>query len=260
MSANISWSIPYQILQDPTYDYINIYRGSDENDISSYKIINIIPRWRCDNKEWEIDSFCDQEGNEGYYYFVKYTDNNGKLSKMLLTVFDLTPKQQRWVNQLRQMLDPIITSSILADGTMRPMSDTDLMLGINMALDYFNNYSPITDFTFANFPKGGGYEFPILMFAQVFTIMGKYLGLSLRDFSYSDNGLSLNQSFSPALQTAIKQILDIVNPLIQKAKMDFSDGLAQGLGSTQWMVGTSGRVSWFSPQILGLVYNVTHGV
>ena len=58
MPANISWSIPYQILQDPTYDYINIYRGSDENDISSYKIINIIPRWRCDNKEWEIDSFA----------------------------------------------------------------------------------------------------------------------------------------------------------------------------------------------------------
>lgn len=260
MSANISWSIPYKILQDPSLSYINIYRGTDENDIESYHVINSIPRWIDDDKEKEIDSFCDKGGDEKYYYFVRYTDNEGSLSKMLLTVFDLTPKQQRWVNQLRQMLDPIITSSILADGTMRPMSDTDLMLGINMALDYFNNYSPITEFTFANFPKGGGYEFPILMFAQVFTIMGKYLGLSLRDFSYSDNGLSLNQSFGPALQTAIRQILDIVNPLIQKAKMDFSDGLAEGLGSASWYVGTSGRVSWFSPEILGLVYNVTHGI
>ena len=30
MSVQISWTIPYNILQDPSYTSINIYRGKDE--------------------------------------------------------------------------------------------------------------------------------------------------------------------------------------------------------------------------------------
>lgn len=253
----ITWNIPNPILQDPNYKYINIYRGTDENNVNSYKIIETIERWKNNDLENEVDHFIDEEGNDSYYYFVKYSDGESKLSNILLTNFELSPKEQRWVNNLRSMLDPIICSNILADGTMRPLSDADLMLGIKMALDYFNNYSPVTNFTFANFPKGGGYEFPVLMFSQVFTLMSKYIGLSLRDFSYSDNGLSLNQSWGPAVKSAMDQILSIINPLMQRIKMDFSDGLETGLGSTMFAIGINGRQGTVPAEVFNIIRSLS---
>ena len=64
MSAQISWSIPYNILQDPKYTLINIYRGTDESNNNSYSIINTIDRWVDGNKLKEVDTFTDTEGNE----------------------------------------------------------------------------------------------------------------------------------------------------------------------------------------------------
>ena len=257
MSATISWNIPYPILQNPDYTKINIYRGTNENDINSYTVIASIDRWVNGDVEKETDTYYDAQGNDTLYYFVRYTDG-ARLSKILLTNFELSPKEQRWVEQLRQMLDPIICSTILEDGTMRPMSDADLMLGIRMALDYFNTYPPMTEFTFANFPKGGGYEGTILMFAQVFTLLGKYIGLSLRDFSYSDNGLSLNQNnWGQAVGNAIDKILGILNPLMQKTKMDFSDSLGTSVGSSMWAVGTNGMISGMTSSVFNILRGVT---
>lgn len=259
MSINITWTLPYNILQNPNYTKIDVYRGSNENDISSYKIIVTLDRWIDNDYEKEVTFYDDPNGNNTLFYFVKYTNNDRTLvSNMLLTAFQLTPKQQRWVNSLRDMLDPIITSRILDDGTMQPLSDTDLFLGINMALDYFNNYSPITDFTYATFPKGGGYEFVILMFAQVFTILNKFIGLSMRDFSYSDNGLSLNQQFTPALTTAIDKILGIINPLMQKIKMDFSIDSSTSLGSTMYAISMSGRMGAFPAEVFNIFRSLTN--
>lgn len=258
MSATISWNIPYPIMQNPTYTKINVYRGTDENNINSYTKIATLERWVNGNVENEVDTYCDTKGDNTKFYFVRYTDGGSALSKILLTSFELSPKEQRWVEQLRQMLDPIICSSILEDGTMRPMSDADLMLGIKMALDYFNTYPPMTDFTFANFPSGGGYEFPVLMFAQVFTLLGKYIGLSLRDFSYSDNGLSLQQNnWGQAVGQAIDKILGILNPLMQKTKMDFSDSLGTSVGSSMWAVGTNGMISGMTSSVFNILRGVT---
>lgn len=255
----ITWTLPYIILQDPKYTKINVYRGTDENDESSYKIIATLDRWVDNDYEKEVTTYTDPSGNNQRFYFVKYTNNEENIfSNMLLTAAILTPKQQRWVNSLRDMLDPIITSRILDDGTMQPLSDTDLFLGINMALDYFNNYSPVTDFTYATFPKGGGYEFIILMFAQVFTIMNKFIGLSMRDFSYSDNGLSLNQQFTPALTTAMDKILGIINPLMQKIKMDFSIDASATLGSTMYAIGMSGRMGQFPAEVFSIFRSLTN--
>lgn len=255
----ITWTLPYSILQNPNYTKIDIYRGSNEDDATSYKVITTLDRWIDNDYEQELTSYTDNSGNNKQFYFVKYVnDNKSLVSNMLLTAFELTPKQQRWVNSLRDMLDPIITSRILDDGTMQPLSDTDLFLGINMALDYFNNYSPVTDFTYASFPKGGGYEFVILMFAQVFTIMNKFIGLSIRDFSYSDNGLSLNQQFTPALTTAIDKILGIINPLMQKIKMDFSIDASATLGSTMYAIGMNGRMGQFPAEVFNIFRSLTN--
>lgn len=248
MSVQISWTIPYNILQDPSYTEINIYRGKDETDDSTYKIIATIDRWVDGDKTQEIDTYTDEEGKHDEYYYVRYKKDNGTLSKILLTVFDLNPKELRWVGQLRKMLDPIITSDILQDGTMRPEQDVDLLIGIKMALGFWNSYPPTTEHTITNFPKE--YEYILLMFAQYFSILNKSLGLQLRDFSYSDNGLSLNQQFTPAIQNALSNIMGFLQPLMQKTKMEFSSGSAAWLGSAQYAIGTSGRMGMFPIDLL----------
>lgn len=248
MSVQISWTIPYTILQNPSYTTINIYRGKDETDESTYELIANIDRWVNNDKTQEVDTYTDEHGKEDKFYFVRYKQDNGTLSKILLTVFDLNPKELRWVGQLRKMLDPIITSVILQDGTMRPMSDTDLLLGIQMALGFWNSYPPTTEHHISNFPKE--YEYMLLMFAQYFSILNKMLGLELRDFSYSDNGLSLNQNFTQAIQNALAQILGFLNPLLQKTKMEFSTGSAAWLGSAQYAISMNGRMGAFPIDLL----------
>lgn len=248
MSVQISWTIPYTILQDPSYTTINIYRGKDETKESSYELITNIDRWINNDKTQEVDTYTDEEGKQSEFYYVRYKKDNGTLSKILLTVFELNPKELRWVGQLRNMLDPIITSVILQDGTMRPMSDTDLMLGINMALGFWNSYPPTTEHSVTTFPKE--YEYMLLMFAQYFSILNKMLGLELRDFSYSDNGLSLNQNFTQAIQNALSQILGFLNPLLQKTKMEFSMGSVAWLGSAQYAIGLNGRMGQFPIDLL----------
>lgn len=249
MATQISWTIPYNILQDDSYTTINIYRGKDETDDSSYEIIANIDRWVNNDPTQEVDTYTDEHGNQtDYYYYVRYKKDNGTLSKILLTVFDLNPKELRWVGQLRKMLDPIITSDILQDGTMRPEQDVDLLIGIKMALGFWNSYPPTTEHTIATFPKE--YEYMLLMFAQYFSVLNKALGLQIRDFSYSDNGLSLNQQFTPAIQNALSNIMGFLQPLIQKTKMEFSMGSAAWLGSAQYAIGLNGRMGQFPIDLL----------
>lgn len=252
---NISWSIPYTILQNANYTTINIYRGTNENDFSSYSVIANINRWANDDPTQEIDTYVDPTGSTSYYYYVRYKTNENILSKVLLTVFDLTPKQLRWVNSLRKLLDPIVTSDILQDGTMRPMEDTDMIMGINMAMGFWNTYPPVTEFTIDTFPKD--YESFIFMSAQYFVILSKMLGLELRDFSYSDNGLSLNQSFTPAIQNALQQILGYLNPLLQKTKMEFSTGSVSFLGSAQYAISMNGRMGAFPIDLISMFRSLT---
>lgn len=248
MSIQISWSTPYTILQNPDFTSIEIYRGTNEDDISTYSTIANIERWKEGDLQKEINTFVDTDGDSKFFYLVKYKKEDGELSKSLLTTFELTPKQLRWVNSLRKMLDPIISSDILQDGTMRPMEDVDLMMGINMALGFWNSYPPVTEHNIGNYPKE--YEYMLLMFAQYFTLLNKMLGLELRDFSYSDNGLSLNQNFTGAIQNALQQILGFLNPLIQKTKMEFSVGSVNWLGSSQYSIGMNGRMGAFPIDLL----------
>ena len=248
--TQINWSIPYTILQDPSYTTINIYQCKEES--GNYVVIANIDRWVNNDPTQEVNTYTV---DTGYYYYVRYKKDNGTLSKILLTTFELTPKELRLVESLRKMLDPIISSDILQDGTMRPMEDVDLMMGINMSLGFWNTYPPTTEFTLDSFPKN--YEYILLMFAQYFTLLNKMLGLELRDFSYSDNGLSLNQSFTPAIQNALAQILGFLNPLLQKTKMEFSVGSASFLGSTMFSIGMNGRMGTFPIDLLQMFRSLT---
>lgn len=233
MSVTISWSIPQNILKDEHYTAICIFKGTDEGDLNSYKQIDTIDRWESTvsetgEKEWEYEqeilTYTDlaQSDTENIFYYVKYKTDSGKMSKMLLTFFEMSPRQVRFCDELRNLLDPIITSIIQIDGTFKSMSDEDLMAGIKLAISYFNSYIPGSTFKLETFPQK--YEGIMMLYAMLFTIVYKSIGLEMRDFSYSDNGLSLNQQFTPALQNAISNLNNLLNGFLDKLAMEFSVG------------------------------------
>jgi hypothetical protein len=241
MSNNIAWAIPFVIKEDSDYTRIRIYRGSDENDLNSYSQINEIDRE--DSNGNEILSYTDSDGlaSPNHFYFIKYySPSTGKLSRMGIAIFELTPKEQRLVDSLKQMLDPIITSKFNDDGSFEALSDTDLILGIRIAMSWFNSFSPVTYFNMATFPST--YEGVLLYLAQVSTLLNKYVGLSLRDFGYNDNGISLNQNFGPAIQQAISQSMGLVNSLLAIAKMEYAYG-GMGVGTVQLPISVGGQLS-----------------
>lgn len=250
MSINIAWSLPKVIKDDSDYTRIKIYRGDDENDASSYLEITEIDRQDISGNE--ILSFIDTNSlaTISNFYFVKYYDAvNSKLSRMNICIFELSPREQRLVDSLKSMLDPIITSKFNDDGSFEPLSDVDLMLGVKIAVSWFNSYSPVTNFSMSNFPVTN--EAILLYIAQVSTLLNKYVGLGLRDFGYADNGISLTQTFAPAIQQAINQSLGIVNSLLALVKMEYSnDGC--GIGTVSLPIGLGGG----SMKAMGTLLNI----
>lgn len=254
MSINIAWSLPKVIKDDSDYTRTKIYKGNDENNIDSFVEITEIDRQ--DSFGNEILTFVDTNpaSSRSNFYFVRYYNVvNVKLSRINNCIFELSPKEQRLVDSLKQMLDPIITSKFNEDGSFEVLTDTDLMLGINLAMSWFNSYSPVTNFTLSYFPANN--EAILLYLAQVSTLLNKYVGLSLRDFSYGDNGITLNQNFSPAIQQAISQTMVLVNSLLALVKMEYvSDGV--GLGTLQLPIGMGGQISKGISNILN-VFNMS---
>ncbi len=249
----ICWGIPWNILQNKNYNKIVIFQGTNENDINSYHVHSTIDRWRNGDLEKEVISYNITDDNSNFY-FIKYQINSDESTRtdLILTTTELTPKEKRLVKDLKFMLDPIIAANISEDGTFEAFNETDFMYGINFSLNYFNIYPPQTYFIMSNLPKN--IEPMILLYARYFVLLIKATGIKFRDFSYSDNGLSLNQSFGAAIDSAIQQTLEAINATLKQVKMDIAVAeLSDAVGSLNFATGPrltmypSGLFSLFGP-------------
>jgi hypothetical protein len=80
------------------------------------------------------------------------------------------------------------------------------------------------------------------MNAQITVCMLKYLGIGIRDFSYSDMGLSLNIDRGEKIRNAMKDIMDFYNKIFELAKMNFmSQGV--GVGTLQLPISIGGNLN-----------------
>ena len=257
--TTISWSVPTLVKGNLSWDKIKVYRGTDENDIASYLEIATIDREDTDGND--VVSYSDSTTGNGrnLFYIIRYYNSSSTaLTKYFLTFFELTPRESRYVNSLRQMLDPIITSTILADGTFQEMTDEELILALSLALSWFNMYSPVTSFTLSSFPSytaenaNTSYDTCLLYLAQICFIMNKYMSLGFRDFTYNENGISLGQSFAPAMQAAFNQTRQIIDPLMSMAKLEFSDQAITGVGSVPMSISMGGGASKSMMNVLNI--------
>jgi len=234
MSVKIIWTIPSEYAADITWDKIRIYRSDTEQ--SGYVLLDTINS-NTPNYVTEYTDVSAGADRSKYYLIRLYKTATNTESKFFLTLFELTPRELRLVNQLRDMLGTVVTTD---PTTLTSMSDEALASGIKLALGYFNAYPPPTTFTIDNFPYD--YEMLLLYAAQIMTLLNKYLGLSITDFNYNDNGLSLNLDRGAKVNQAIQNSTAWLNSLFALAKLEFAP-MGMGVGTLQLPISMGGQLS-----------------
>ena len=242
MSTYIYWQVsPAVIAQGYTYwDKANIYRSPVENDINQYSLVISIAS--VIGSTWTVN-YSDATAGNGTdkYYIVKYYNTAGSIEDVNIQVthFPLSPREARIVQITQHMMDPRLTVG---------MQDYDYLQAINMSLQMFNSYPPPTCFTWDNLPYG--YEAIIAMGAMISAILQRYLGVSMRDFSYSDNGLTLNLDLQGKMRGAVEEVWRLYEPMIKLFKLEEAP---QGMGIGSWAIPLGvGRVSSALMNVLDL--------
>lgn len=238
MSTKISWTIPVSIQGAANYDQIQIYRSSSE--VTPFSLIDTIPSGVASCPPVFVTSYTDNTaGNDrNQYYGVRFYDSVGMVQSNFVPSFlELTPKESRLVYTLREMLGSVLTSDPL---TGVQFTDQQLLIDIELALNAFNIYPPVTSFTIENFPSD--YEVMLMYLAQMFALVNKYLGLSINDYNYNDNGIALNIDRGAKINTAIANVQKIVNDLLAIIKLEFAFQ-GESIGTLQLPVGIGGAIS-----------------
>lgn len=225
LPASLSAGVPYYVVSPTTdaFKVASVYGGtaltfatagsgthsvttSTLSDISSGSGATWVTTWQ--------DTAIPITSSSAYFYIVRYYNSAAQTeSKFYLTVKSMTPKEQRFVNHVRN----IVTSWA---GTT--LGDDDLRAGILFGLQALNIQPPATEFSLDSIPVG--LEPLLLVGAASFTLMYHYLGIAFTDLSYSDNGLSLTVDRGSKVQLAIDKLMKYYNDLIVIAKLEYSYG------------------------------------
>lgn len=233
-NVEINWVVPADIQTAGTafYDQIAIYKSASEN--TGYTLLisvsskdpfaNFITSY--------IDTTTPSLNKDEFYYLIQFSKTSAPAfqSKYFPTYFSLTPRELRLTTQLKSYLSTFIASKL---------SDEDLRQGFQLALQAFNILPPITGFTIDDFPRE--YEPLLIAGAQIYSLLFRYLSIAITDFSYSDQGLSLNIDRGAKIKTAVDQLLANYNGLVTTAKMEFAF-TGEGLGTIQLPIGLGGNI------------------
>ena len=105
------------------------------------------------------------------------------------------------------------------------LNDFDVITALRWAVNDFNVANPETDFTIDGFPPN--YEQFIITGAELWILHQKFLKVAIRDFLYSDMGLSLTVDRGAKIKDAQQDLMASYNSLIAQAKFNF---ISQGVG------------------------------
>ena len=212
MSIEVRWNLPTD-LNTTLYDKTRVYRCTTEQgeyelaqEINTVESGSAVYRW------------VDPTGSRSNYYYVKYfaTSTSEESPNFLVAYFPLTPREVRMYQLISGWFPDIFKGDI---------SEVEFGYCLRMSLNMFNVHPPMTNFDFDSFPAN--YEQMLLWGCIVTICMMKYLKLSIRDFSYSDMGFSLNIDRG----AKIKQAMEDINKLyLQTISMDKWAFLKPGLG------------------------------
>lgn len=239
MGTLIQWAIPLPVQGSSNYNQTLVYRSSVETD--PFVLIDTVASGITNCPPALITSYVDNSAYNGrnQFYGVRFFDSVNNIQSQFITAYpEMTPKETRLVTTLRSMIGQTLATD---PNSQIPLTDQDLLAGINLALGAFNMYPPVTCFTIDTFPCCG-YETMLLYMAQLFTFLNKYLGIAINDYSYSDNGLSLNIDRGARVNAAIQNAQKLVDQFLAIVKLEFAFQ-GESVGTMQLPVGIGGVLS-----------------
>jgi hypothetical protein len=245
MSVTIFWNIPTTVTATTNYTKVRIYRATSEQNIGSYILAAEIESRS--GSSW-INTFTDLNGTSSFFFHVRYFDPVSNTQTQLIPAYkELTPREARLVDQVRRnWLPPLLVSA----------DDNSIRDSLVFAVQLFNMYPPvITEYTIDDFPQA--LEMCLLQFAQVTFLFGKYLNISFRDFSYSDNGLSLTVDRGGKMQTVIDMLTKNIDTYLKVLKLNFAP-TGIGIGTVSLPISLGGTMNRGVMNALD-VYGITGG-
>lgn len=218
----LMWSIPQKIINDPSFTKIQLWKGTNESDVGTYSILVSLDRWGLTggiiDYEKEVSSYNDSTGTDAHFYFIKYFNPESNISSKILEVLnELNPKQVRMASTFRRYVDPIVASIIEVDGTFTPFTDEDSFQSLELGAGFLSSYTS-RDMSVNNIDKK--YESLLYLVSLQLCLLVKGLGISLRDFSYSDNGLSLAQDMGGKVSEAYTKIAALIETILKRVRLD----------------------------------------
>jgi hypothetical protein len=211
MAEEVRWILPQGLTAN--YSKLIVSRSNSENGpyVAAHQMDTV-------QNGIAITSWFDPAGQRNLFYIIDFLDpvTTQKFSDYALGFFPLTPKEKRLVQYITGWIPDIFKKDI---------TEFDISLALKLALNHFNIYPPETNFNLASFPRS--YEQYLIMGAQINLALLKYLKVSIRDFSYSDMGFSINIDRGTKIGKAAEDLNNIYNGTIERAKWNF---IHQGLG------------------------------
>jgi hypothetical protein len=192
-AITVRWKIP---TLDSNVSYgINVYRSvGGEN--SDYSLLGT-------TSGNTTKTYTDPNGDLGFFYYVRYQPSGGSEGDRVLAVLEATVTEQRLSEQIYGKMPEILKARV----------DTDLIdvrKAMANALAMINAYSPVTNYNVNALPSR--FEAGIVLLSLVLLFMEHQLQVSIRDYSYSGTGISLqvdrNSKFAATLQTLQKSVND----------------------------------------------------
>jgi len=199
--TEVQWVPPCTL--GPEYTKSRILRSNQEN--GDYRLVGEIDGIVNNSA---ITKFVDPTGDRrNHFYIVRFVDpaTLAEMNDYVLGFFPPTPREKRLRNWIVDFLPLVMKEEI---------TDENIVQAIRYSIYLYNNIPAFTCFTVDTLPLCD--EPFIILGAQVWLLYLKYLNLSIRDFSYSDMGLSLNIDRGAKMKQAIddlnKQYLEYVRP------------------------------------------------
>ena len=226
--TEVRWETP-ELVDTKIFDKARILRSGAET--GTFTLIKEIESVTADgSNEFR---FTDAAGSRTLFYQVRFFDSTKKVEfpDFALGFFPLNQRERRFVTYILGWLPDILKPDV---------SEFEISFSIQLALNAFNVTPPETRFTIDSFPKN--YEQFLISGAQINLAMQKYLKLSIRDFNYSDMGLSLNIDRGTKISKAAEDIGRIYGQTLAMAKWNFTNQ-GVGLGTVPLPISLGGQIS-----------------
>jgi hypothetical protein len=227
--TEIRWRVPDEI-DTSKYTRTRILRSPYEQ--ACYETVDEIETRVGDEL---VQRYEDAEGNDRHFYVIRFFDPDKKvLYQDFLLGYHLPSVRERRLVET-QILGWI--PDVLRD---TDLNEAEILSCLQMSLGFFNTYPPETNFSFNSFPKN--YEPFLVHMARINILILKYPKLAIRDFAYSDMGLTLNVERGPKFVQSIQDLDKMYKDYLGLAKWNFT-AAPIGLGSTPMPISFGGQIS-----------------